>query len=124
LNTTTFDSAVQAAKRGQLIADLRAARAELMKRGRCRHHFTDHMGRVCALGAIGVALDSNFDKFSRSAQERARIHNHRFYRAEQALREFVPTTSVDTYNDDPTTTDQDILDLYEKTLASLGGLGA
>lgn len=122
---TDFVAALEDAERAQLIADLKAARAELVARGRCMGDFVRD-GKVCALGAIGVATTEGFIQMDREARAAAVFCDRRPKRAEAALRARLFTDPDDgevfVWNDDLNTTDQDVLDLFDKTLADIGGL--
>lgn len=121
-------TALQDAERAQLIADLKAARAELVARGRCRRQLVGD-GRVCAMGAVGAAtVDGFVDLPTEDEQFDALHHSPRAQRARTALE--VHTLDVDRlgayggvmlFNDHPTTTDLDVLDLFDKTIFDLGG---
>lgn len=119
-------AALEVFERKQLISDLKAARDVLATRGRCTGRFTGADGRVCALGAIGVATTEGFAQMDRDHQSAAVFCDRRPRRAEKALRAHLFTDPDDgevfVYNDLPTTTDQDVLDLFDKTLADLSGL--
>lgn len=115
----------------QAIADLKAARAELVARGRCQGSLVKEDGQVCARGAIGVALNPDFETKYLS-EEKTPIGTdawtytfitQRWYNVHHAIRRHLPDgTWIEQFNDAPTTTDQDVLDLFDKTLAELGGL--
>lgn len=124
---TSFVAAVQDAERAQTIADLRAARAELVRRGWTKDAFVDpEEGRVCALGAIGAASVEGFMLMTYDDQSNALVdlRPDRVIAVLTAkLHELHPNREVEVFNDDRETTYQDVLDLFDKTLAELGGLG-
>jgi hypothetical protein len=121
---TSFVAAVEDAERAQLIVDLKVARRELVARGRCRGTLLDRStGAVCAMGAVSVATIEGFDQLATSDDWcSAQSASARFLRAERQLSRYAPNGSVETFNDSPATIDQDVLDLFDKTLANLGGL--
>jgi hypothetical protein len=120
-------AATEAARLQQVIADLQAAREELAARGRCVHKFADGE-KVCALGALGVAAVEGFLELTEQHQEHANNREPRMVRARLALEQHLPEVgghlelTVNEFNDDPETTDEDVLNLFDKTLADLGGL--
>jgi hypothetical protein len=108
----------------QLIADLKAARAEIVARGRCSFDLVNEYGSVCMLGAVGVAALGNtflgnpgYEWFEDSPRLRS---------VEDVLLKYVPKTHknfpIEAFNDDETTTDADVLTVFDKALADLGGL--
>jgi hypothetical protein len=116
----SFVAAVEDAERAQLIADLKAARAELVARGRCRGELVDADGKVCAIGAIAVATVDGFMEISLASREIS-LGEQRPNRCLTALEAHLPDV-ISAFNDNSATTDQDVLDLFDKTLADLGGL--
>lgn len=120
---TDFTAAVETAERAQLITDLKAARRELVKRGRCRNELVED-GKVCVLGAVGVATTEGF--ISLDGVYRIMVLNDpRPRRVRAALEDKLGGRNggwVEAFNDDETITDQDVLDLFDKTLADIGGL--
>lgn len=120
---TSFVAAVQDAERAQLIVDLKAARRELVARGRCTHALIKGE-QVCLLGALGIATVVGFTSLTEPDQWRAlyRRDDARPTRARDALTRQI-NRPLWAFNDDKTHTDQDVLDLFDKTLADLGGLG-
>lgn len=124
---TSFVAAVEDAERAQLIVDLKAARAALVTRGRCRGQFVKD-DKVCAIGAIGVATLEGFEHEDSDSQYETTCRDVRLIRAVNALARRLSVLHPDAvnvwrFNDDLLTTDQDVLDLFDKTLADLGGLG-
>lgn len=115
----------------QLIADLKAARAEIETRGWCKCDlFQPHTGRVCAVGALAVIQTPGLTatEFWRAPLDY--ISTPRVRAGIAALAENVPLrdpyskfvgsrSMVEDYNDSHT--EQDVLDLYSKTIANLGG---
>lgn len=123
-------SAVEAAEQKQLIADLKEARAQLIARGWCRGDFLAPDGSVCALGAVRTAIDPTYNRgYWNSVIDMA---GGRYVNAQRALEDHLPVTSgrcavgrcghVDCFNDRAASDAQDVLDLFDKTLADLGGL--
>lgn len=116
----------------QLITDLKAARAELVKRGRCRGRLVTESGQVCARGATAVVAADKFEALYLSRAKDAQgdqswtyeLTTPRARLAEQALRRHLPGPyrGIESFNDDLRTTDQDVLNLFDKALADLGGL--
>ncbi len=97
----------------QLIADLHATRAELVKRGRCIGDLFDAQGRVCLIGAIIVATGRELAVGTRLGP--------RGIRCRRALKEQLGGQEPASFNDYHPD-DRDVLELIEKTLATLGGL--
>jgi hypothetical protein len=66
------------------------------------------------MGALNIACTGSVEGF-----------NHRRNAAARALIEHIPKKyeEVAAYNDHPSITHEDILNLFDKTLADLGGLG-
>ena len=121
---STFAAAVERAERAQLIADLKAARSELVTRGRTGGEFVDQeTGAVCALGAVGFATVDDFD-IRHECGYGALAVTPRALRVWHTLRGFLPEgfIDVDAFNDTGTTTDEDVLNLFDKALADLGGM--
>ena len=122
----------------QVVADLKAARDELARRGRCRGDLVRNNGSVCAVGAICVAIDENFEaayrRWDKAGLEEAveiagawskTTLSPRVRAVKAALREHLLPEFNDYlqgFNDHERTTDEDVLNLFDKTLASLGGL--
>lgn len=112
----------------QVIADLKAAKEELARRGRHMGEMVGPGGTVCARGAIGCAV---IPGFAEMVNDNVRIHafvrSERFQAAERELRRHLPddywVKAVWAFNDDHKTTDTDVLNLFDKALADLGGLG-
>lgn len=113
----------------QLVADLKAARAELVARGRCTGRLSLDDGRVCALGAVAAATLGG--ELSAIGYDDL-VENQRAKRVWGALLSALgqpPTpldvgfsNDVDGFNDRRSTTDDDVLNLFDKALAELGGL--
>jgi hypothetical protein len=115
-----FGAALEAAERVQLIADLRAAREVLVARGRCRRNLVDQRGeRVCAMGAVGVATVDGFLSM-RLLRQTVELNEPRPVRVRMALEQHL-FDELYVFSDDARTTDQDVLNLFDKTLADLGG---
>jgi hypothetical protein len=108
---TDFVAALENAERAQLIVDLKAARAELAK-GWYQGGLTNGT-RLCAVGALNVACCGGV---YRSNGRRALAY------IELRKRLPDPSWALAEYNDAKGTTQQDVLDLFDKTLAELGGL--
>jgi hypothetical protein len=123
----------------ELIDDLKAARAELSSRGRQRGALIGHHGQVCLLGAIGAAtLEGFVDLATYNPCEAMSdlVSQERPQAVVQALLPYLdappwdggtyghcdPTEWVWAFNDDRKTTDEDVLALFDKALANLGGL--
>lgn len=120
------------AERQQAIADLKAARAELVARGRCRGQLVNEDRQVCVRGAVGVVISPKFEEMYLNPIYSGGIPNwarelsedwQRVRRVESVLQAHVPGgTRIELWNDDPETTDEDVLNLFDKALAELGGL--
>lgn len=92
--------------------DLRAARA-LVERGWFKGWLTDGQ-RVCAVGALNIACNGSaagipLDDWERRDAAAALLRQHL-------------TQEIAYFNDDPETTKQDVLNLFDKALADLGAL--
>jgi len=100
-----------------VIDDLKAARDEVEK-GWCKFALEDKEGNVCVLGAIQRAIDWN-------AFHTTVPNGHRLFVAIDALARVLPEFakgSVVVYNNHSSTTKEDVLNLFDKALADLGGL--
>lgn len=99
--------------RDELIGALKGARAEVAK-GWCKNAL-ERGGSVCAIGAIARAVHG-------SAQ--ASVSEHDVSQAAWSIvKDHVPGgIPLSYYNNAETTTQQDVLDLFDKALADLGGL--
>lgn len=118
-----FASAAAEAERAQVISDLKAARTELVCRGRSVGNLLDKQtGKVCLLGALTVAaVGKNFVKGDEYSPRPMRARRA----LEAKLAELHPLWAdrpLFFYNDWYQTTDDDVLELIDKTLADLGGL--
>jgi hypothetical protein len=109
-------------EREQLISDLKAARAVLVKRGRCKGTRIAGDGSVCVKGAIGVATVFGFAAMRGNGLQDAALAEDRPWNTTRALEKYLGGRFVWEFNDDPATTDQDVLELFEKALADLGGM--
>jgi hypothetical protein len=109
-------------EREQLISDLKAARAVLVKRGRCQHTRIAGDGTVCVKGAIGIATVFGFAAMRGHGKQEAALAEDRPWNTTRALEQYLDGRYVWEFNDDPATTDQDVLNLFDKALAGLGGL--
>lgn len=92
-----------------VIDDLRAAR-NIIEQGWCKGRNTDGNGSYCILGAVGVATKN--ESFATS----------RYYDAVCELRLQMPEVGLPDFNDDPSTTKEDVLGLFDKAIAELGGM--
>jgi hypothetical protein len=128
--------------RQQMIADLQAARGELVARGHCVGRRIGQSGSVCTRGAINVAVVDGFEALYQDPRWRQNEfecapwavlthHNARNRAAEQIVARHLPAgfNAIEAWNDerDPNTyaplrTADDLLNLFDKALAELGGL--
>lgn len=78
---------------------------------------TDGEGNVCAMGAVNVAVWG-------SPHVNVNSEYNRRAAALDALADHLPApfTSIPAFNDDADTRLEDVLNLFEKTLADIGGL--
>ena len=121
----------------QLVEDLRATREVLISRGRCTGDLMKMDGKVCLDGAIGIATIDDYQHIITmygSQTGYMSMHlNERCKAVVRSLHQCLPKDFVDTtgssmvahlfnFNDDPVTTDQDVLGLVDKALAQEGGL--
>lgn len=112
----------------QVVLDLEAARSELVARGLTRGEWIDDSGRVCALGAIRVAVFG--EHIARSNMDFVDLGSGRVNAAVDALGRalpgpFAPPTAiwqksayVVEFNDDSATTITDVLHLYDEAILS------
>jgi hypothetical protein len=109
-------------EREQVIADLKAARAELVSRGRCKNAYWDG-DKVCSQGAIRLVVAQ--ERFSNLSYTILKVpfDDSRVERARLALESHLENGwRLWEFNDADWVTDQDVLDLWDKALADLGGL--
>jgi hypothetical protein len=102
--------------RQQVIADLQAARGELVTRGWCKNQLQSRDGQVCAVGAVQMAIMGHVGLTP------ADVEFDRVVTAQRALGRLVEIGDVGSYNDADDTGYQDVLNLFDKALADLGGL--
>ena len=134
-----FVSDVTEAERQQTIADLKAARAELVARGRCTGSPLGWQGAgVCTVGAAIAAVapqvlneaTPTFEVFKHSRALAVVLALHRFLPDAQRrpvlnnadIYEINCVYDVSTFNDDRGTSTDDVLNLFDKALADIGGL--
>lgn len=100
-----------------VVEDLRNAKRELLRRGWTQGILESGDGRVCAVGAINRATDScKMDARTHAVQQQLTV----YLDADCFKTELVPLAA---FNDRPDTTMQDVVNLFDKALADLGGLG-
>ena len=112
-----------------VVDDLKAARAEVEK-GWCKRTFGDSEGNVCTRGAVNTAVSGDPFALYAAVVEPATMDDwwERQAAACEQLRKHIPPAAVTglepiaEFNDAPTTTKQDVLNLFDKALADLGGL--
>jgi hypothetical protein len=97
--------------------DVKAAR-EIVRTSWHKGGLYDGRGNVCAIGAIRQGI---------TGKPTITLMSPEFYRvlsAEEAVVAKLPAGygSIAEFNDAPSTTHQDVLNLFDKTLADLGGL--
>lgn len=99
----------------QVIEDLKAAR-EIVKDHWYKGALTDEQGNYCIVGAINMTVSGSAYMFD----------THRRWAAEEALVAHLPENlrsfGIPSFNDDDSTTHADVMTLFDKTLADLGGL--
>ena len=115
-----------------VVDDLKASRAELVKRGRCQKYlYRNDTGEVCMLGAVGMATIEGFEESVMSVETVALVNLEPRTRAViEELRKFLPPVdnelfleeAVWRFNDDKNTTTQDVLNIFDKALAEHGAL--
>lgn len=103
-----------------VIEDLKAARQHV-ERGWMQGKLTDYNGNVCAMGAVSIAAGMRIGSMVSHTMEWDR-HQAQY----EALMKQIPEGFFDVaaFNDDPATTKQDVLNLFDKALAELGGMAA
>lgn len=104
-----------------VVDDLKAAR-EIVRTGWCSNGLMDDQGNLCVVGALnkvaGVSLSGPSLKGSRRVARRDAAYD--------ALAVHLPEefeSLLDEYNDHPGTSHADVLNLFDKALSDLGGLG-
>jgi hypothetical protein len=93
-----------------VVDDLKGAR-ERVEKGWCKHRLRDGQGNVCAVGAICLQTGAEMPARHPAAAQ---------------LRKFLPKEfggEIADFNDARSTTKEDVLMLFDKALADLGGLG-
>jgi hypothetical protein len=116
----------------QLVNDLQASKAELVRRGWRQGGLVAHDGRVCALGAVGCALVQDYENYTYPCHRYLPFQKDpRASAVVQALASHLERRGIGgedevdrifIKNDHPDTTLQDIYDLFDKALAEAGGL--
>lgn len=98
-----------------VVEDLRNAKQELLRRGWGKGFLEREDGSLCALGAIQCVTGvSHARRFMAEKQLEAHLGAECFDTAYKPVAAF---------NDEPGTTFRDVLNLFDKALADLGGLG-
>jgi hypothetical protein len=115
----------------ELVDDIKASKQELINRGWVSGDLYKE-GRVCALGAVGMAMVEEFEEWVRHDDFAAFdliMSDDRAMNVVKALAQYTPETldnrpedRVWRFNDRHDHTTKDILDLFDKALADLGGL--
>lgn len=82
-----------------------------VERAWCQRDYINPLGAVCAVGGLEAAEMKKYGRFVCSL----------FYtQARQLLQQSIPThwayLAIESYNDSPLTTQQDILDLYDRAI--------
>lgn len=82
----------------------------------CQGDYSDSDGRVCLLGALGVAFNGDCEAYE--------YRYDALIKAAKLIRSHMPgeVFLVSLFNDDQHTTHADILNVFDKTLADLGAL--
>lgn len=105
-----------------VIEDLKAARHYIEQNGWTQGALRNiEDGSICAMGAVCLAAGMQIGSPTSVLVEWDR-HQEMY----DELKKHVPEGFFDVaaYNDDPATTKQDVLNLFDKALAELGGLAA
>lgn len=92
----------------QVVQDLVNAKRYILEHGWCQGTFEDFSGRVCVMGAV--------DKIGRYDYNYSRV-----LEATRALESMTPGRLLASFNDDARTTEQDILDLFDRTIEAWSG---
>ena len=121
-----------------LISDLKATKQELINRGWARGALQNTRGNVCILGAIGMATQEYFPELCKVSEAEAFIDLTKSPRANDivaTLGRYLDKTLTEEESghddffertywfNDHKAEKQDVLDLFDKALADLGGLG-
>lgn len=118
----------------QLIADLKATKAVLLHRGRCKGSLMAEDGRVCLIGAIGMATVDEFaweiqineasawNLVELGERSAAVIQALRPHIEQRRSEELYPSERLYTFNDSSKVVDQDVINVIDKALADRGGL--
>ena len=93
---------------------LTEARAEVEK-GWYQGGYEDGYGGVCALGAIRRVVAKTIHPFL--------CYQDAHFPLAEKLQEIYGFDSISQFNDEPTTTKQDVLDLFDKTIIGLEEVG-
>lgn len=100
----------------QVVADLKDAR-EIVRTKWCPRGLTDGKGNVCIVGALNIVTSGNVHHLPVSSgtgrREQAYCH---------LMKHMPKSGELANYNDDPATTHEDIMMLFDKALADLGAL--
>ena len=115
--------------REQVIADLKAARDELVSRGRCKEDLVNQDGQVCLLGSVAMSMRGLAFTRDHTTAYPFLESNQRAAAVVSVLAEHIPPMpgkrsalcKVYRYNDS-FASDADVLNLFDKALAELGGL--
>ncbi len=101
-----------------VVEDLKTAKGHVAN-GWHQGSLSDRNGNVCAMGAIALAVGVELD-----LEDVGEVDWARHTAAHMELRKHLPISfeSVPDFNDDIETTHQDVLNLFDKALADLGGL--
>lgn len=108
----------------QLIEDLKAGKEAMQKRGRCSKGGRGPEGSVCIVVGLNMGLRN---MAFREGEEQATIRD-RLHATWEALGAHIPEVygrgqdRIIPFNEDPKTTDQDVWDVFDKTIADLGGM--
>jgi hypothetical protein len=104
----------------ETVQDLQAARDILVDHW-CPTGLQDTQGNVCIVGALNKVIFGEAHFGVRTAEEELL---ERRARSMNALREHLPNprSQLSSWNDHKSTEHQDVLNLFDKALADLGGL--
>jgi len=106
----------------QLIDDLKASRAELVTRGRCKGQYCTGDEKVCSVGALRLVVAAEQYERLYMTIMNCQLGSDRYMEAYSALRSHIDgDLTLWEFNDK--STDQEVLELWDKTLADLGGMG-
>jgi hypothetical protein len=108
-----------------MLADTIKTARGIIEKGWCKGTYTDQEGNFCTYGAVFQAEGVTWHTMTGIQGVYPVISPHAAVEANHYLRDLVQKMGykdVPTFNDDPNTTHQDVLNFFDKALAELGAL--